>query len=42
MGLVLEACDVITVMDFGAHLAHGTPAEIRDDPVVRRAYLGDA
>ena len=32
MGLVLNVCDYIYVLDFGKVIAHGTPAQVRADP----------
>ena len=40
MAVVMELADRITVMDNGAVLAEGTPAEISADADVQRAYLG--
>jgi branched-chain amino acid transport system ATP-binding protein len=40
MSVVLELAQSITVMDQGAIIAEGTPAEIERHPEVQRAYLG--
>jgi branched-chain amino acid transport system ATP-binding protein len=40
MGLVLEVCEHVLVLDFGKLIASGTPREIRTTPAVVEAYLG--
>ncbi len=41
MTLVMDVADRITVLDFGKVVADGTPAEVRNNPEVIRAYLGE-
>jgi ABC-type branched-subunit amino acid transport system ATPase component/branched-subunit amino acid ABC-type transport system permease component len=41
MNFVMGVCDQVVVLDFGELIASGSPEQIRSDPAVIAAYLGD-
>jgi ABC-type branched-subunit amino acid transport system ATPase component len=41
MTLVMGISDNVVVLDAGSIIAAGTPSEVRHDPRVLKAYLGD-
>jgi ABC-type branched-subunit amino acid transport system ATPase component len=41
MRVIHQACDIVTMLDFGAVITTGNPVEVCSDPRVITAYLGD-
>jgi branched-chain amino acid transport system ATP-binding protein len=41
MKLVMRLADHIFVMDYGRKIAEGSPEQVRHNPVVIKAYLGE-
>jgi sulfate-transporting ATPase len=42
MNFVMSVCDELVVLDFGRKISEGSPSQVRSDPAVIAAYLGEA
>ena len=42
MGVVMDISDRVTVLDMGQKISSGSPDEVRSDPRVIKAYLGES
>ncbi len=41
MGVIMDISHVVSVLEYGIKIAEGTPDEVRSNPLVIKAYLGD-